>query len=85
MNRLSLSFYVQENTDWNTTSPDHVVQALTGLFDKPLLERTQQQLVWSTRLSCLQSLCCPLYMLRNHMQICSFRTHSFYSVIRSIQ
>ncbi len=48
MNRLSLSFYVQENTDWNTTLPDHVVQALTGLFDKPLLERTQQQLVWST-------------------------------------
>ncbi|KAL0046818.1 hypothetical protein WJX82_010658 [Trebouxia sp. C0006] len=36
----------QENTDWNTTSPDHVVQALTGLFDKPLLERTQQQLVY---------------------------------------
>ncbi len=48
MNRLSLSFYVQENTDWNTTLPDHVVQALTGLFDNPLLERTQQQLVWST-------------------------------------
>ncbi len=45
MKRLSLSFYVQENTDWNTTLPDHVTQALTGLFDNPLSETTQQQLV----------------------------------------
>ncbi|KAL0019979.1 hypothetical protein WJX79_005353 [Trebouxia sp. C0005] len=36
----------QENTDWNTTLPDHVVQALTGLFDNPLLETTQQQLAY---------------------------------------
>jgi hypothetical protein len=45
MELLSWSFYVQENVDWNTTLPDHIIQALTGLFDNPLLETTQQQLV----------------------------------------